>query len=235
MSFRHRSWTRVTMTKLPKVSKKNLSQQVYHSIRNSLMDGRYEPGERLTIAGLAEQMGVSITPVREAIFRLVSERALEFQAATSVHVRRLAAVELREIQLIRSHLEGEAAAHAAARISRRNLDKLTELQAQFSIAAASNTLEASRLNRAFHFALAAEAGMPLIYGIIEAMWAQMGPLIHLYHKRTPSRVLVSQEHGHYKVLKALADRNAEAARLAIQRDIAVGSVIINWLEENLEG
>ena len=220
------------MTSLPKIKKSNLSEQVYNSIRNSLMDGRLEPGERLTIAGLAEKLGVSITPVREAIFRLVSERALEFQAATSVHVRRLSVSELREIQLIRTHLEGEAAAQAAKRIDTSSLAKLNALQAQFSAAAASSPLEASRLNRAFHFALAAEAKMPLLYGIIETMWAQMGPLIHLYHVKTPSRVLISEDHGHYHVLRALAERNAEAARIAIQQDIAVGSVIVSWLEEN---
>lgn len=80
---------------LPKIAKGNLSEQVYETIRASLMDGRYEPGERLTIASLAEQLGVSITPVREAIFRLVTERALEMRAATSIHVRRLTADELR--------------------------------------------------------------------------------------------------------------------------------------------
>jgi DNA-binding GntR family transcriptional regulator len=85
----------------------------------------------------------------------------------------------------------------------------------------------------FHFALAAEARMPLLYSTIEIMWAQMGPLIHLYHLKTPSRVLVSEDHGHYNVLRALADQNAEAARNAIQQDIAVGSVIVHWLENNM--
>lgn len=219
------------MNSLPKIKKENLSEQVYHSIRNSLMDGRYEPGQRLTIAGLAEQLGVSITPVREAIFRLVSERALEFQAATAVHVRRLSVPELKEIQLIRSHLEGEAAAQAAVRIAPDSLAALEALQAQFSAAAGRDPLEASRLNRAFHFAIAVESGMPLLCATIESMWAQMGPLIHLYHVKTPSRVLVSKDHGHYHVLRALAARDAGVARAAIQKDIAVGSVMVDWLAE----
>jgi DNA-binding GntR family transcriptional regulator len=219
------------MNTLPRIKKENLSEQVYHSIRNSLMDGQYAPGDRLTIAGLAEQMGVSITPVREAIFRLVSERALEFQAATSVHVRRLSPDELREIQIIRSHLEGEAAAQAARHVSAAALEDMERLQARFSEAAASDPLEASWLNRAFHFALAGEARMPLLLATIESMWAQMGPLIHLYHLNTPKRDLVSKDHPHYEVLRALARRDAEAARAAIQRDIALGAVMVRWLEE----
>ena len=215
---------------LPKIAKGNLSEQVYETIRASLMDGRYEPGERLTIASLAEQLGVSITPVREAIFRLVTERALEMRAATSIHVRRLTADELREIQLIRHLLEGEAAAQAARNITPDALRDLERLQVDFTTAAANNPLQASQINREFHFRLAEAAGLPLLCAAVETMWAQMGPLIHLYHLNTPTRVLASEDHGHYQVLRALAARDPEAARKAIQDDIGVGSVMVEWLE-----
>ncbi|AHK47433.1 GntR family transcriptional regulator [Ensifer sp. ENS11] len=218
------------MSQLPKINKGNLSEQVYSTIRSSLMDGRYEPGERLTIASLADQLGVSITPVREAIFRLVTERALEMRAATSIQVRSLTPSELREIQVIRHHLEGEAAAQAAVKISAKSLAALEALQADFTTAAASDPLEASRVNREFHFKLAEAAGMPMLYATIEGMWAQMGPLIHLYHLHTPPRVLVSGKHGHYDVLRALAARDADGARRAIQADIGVGVVMVDWLE-----
>lgn len=220
------------MTALNKIAKSNLSEQVYSSIRESLMEGRYQPGDRLTIASLAEQLGVSITPVREAIFRLVTERALEMRAATSIHVRRLTPEELREIQTIRHHIEGEASAQAALRISPSELRELEKLQAAFSRAAATDPVEASRLNREFHFRVAEAGEMPQMLAIIEGMWAQMGPLIHMYHLNTPRRVLVSEDHGHYPVLRALAARDPEAARQAIQADIGVGSVMVDWLETN---
>jgi DNA-binding GntR family transcriptional regulator len=223
------------MNQLPKINKGNLSEQVYGTIRASLMDGRYEPGERLTIASLAEQLGVSITPVREAIFRLVTERALEMRAATSIQVRSLTAPELREIQLIRHHLEGETAAQAAVKISQQNLAALETLHADFTRAAARDPLEASRINRAFHFKLAGAAEMPLLYATIEGMWAQMGPLIHLYHLNTPTRVLVSGDHGHHHLLRALKAGDPEAARRAIQADIGVGTVMVEWLEGNGNG
>jgi DNA-binding GntR family transcriptional regulator len=218
------------MNQLPKITKGNLSEQVHATIRASLMEGRYAPGERLTIASLAEQLGVSITPVREAIFRLVSERALEMRAATSIHVRRLSPAELREIQIIRHHLEGEAAAQAALRIATAELAALEALQNRFRKAAATDPLLASQLNREFHFRLVEAAAMPLLLSTVEAMWAQMGPLIHLYHLNTPPRVVGSTDHPHYHVLRALAARDAEAARAAIQADIALGAVIVAWLE-----
>ena len=67
---------------------------------NALVEGRYEPGEKLTIAGLAKELGVSITPVRETIFRLASEKALEMKAATAIHVPELTPDQMREIQRI---------------------------------------------------------------------------------------------------------------------------------------
>lgn len=82
---------------LQPLKKRNLSETVYEEIRSALMEGRYEPGERLTITRLAKELGVSITPVREAIFRLVSDRALEMKAATAIHVPEITAAQLREI------------------------------------------------------------------------------------------------------------------------------------------
>ena len=65
------------------ISRENLSTQLYGNLRTALMDGQYAPGQRLTISGVAEEYGTSITPVREAVFRLVSERALEMRAAVA--------------------------------------------------------------------------------------------------------------------------------------------------------
>jgi DNA-binding GntR family transcriptional regulator len=75
----------------------------------------------LRISTLAKEFGVSMTPVREAIFHLVSDHALDMKAATSIYVPVLTANQLREIQLIRHSLEGEAAGMAAQRITKPEL------------------------------------------------------------------------------------------------------------------
>src|SRR6218665_3771169 len=98
------------MAELGRVEKQNLPERVYVEIRNALMNGQYPPGERLRIAVLAEVLGTSITPVREAIFRLASEKALEITAATSIIVPQIELDTVREIQLMRRLLEGAAAA-----------------------------------------------------------------------------------------------------------------------------
>lgn len=219
------------MGNLEKIDKGNLSQQVYNAIRDSLMDGRYEPGDRLRISALADELGVSITPVREAIFRLVSDHALEMTAATAIHVRNLTPDEVREIQIIRHLLEGEAASYAAANVTPQELADLEALQERFRVAAASDPQQAALLNRQFHFGLVAAARMPLIFATVENMWTLLGPLLRIFHMTVPVRELTSEDHKHYDVLRALKTRDGAAAKAAIQADIGWGALMVQWLKE----
>lgn len=203
-----------------KLSRKSLSTQLYENLRMALMNGQYEPGHRLTISGLAEEYETSITPVREAIFRLVSERALEMRAATSVMVPRFTTSQLLEIQTIRLELEGRAAYEAAARVTLADLDDLRARHARFIIAAARDPAEASLLNRDFHFAVLRLSGMPLLESVCETMWTLIGPFLRLFHDRMPVREIASDEHKHHELLAALAAGDGARSRRAMQEDIA---------------
>lgn len=217
------------MADLRKIERGNLSEQVYAVIRDTLIEGKYEPGARLRINPLAAELGVSITPVREAIFRLVSEHALEMKAATAVHVRNLTSAELQEILLMRHLLEGEAASLAAERMTAEEVSALEALQDQFRAAAAVDPQQAAALNRQFHFGLVAGARMPLIFATVETMWVLMGPLLRTFHMTVPVRDLTSGTHQHYAVLRALKARDGQAAKAAIQADIAWSQVLVDWL------
>lgn len=217
------------MVETGRISRANLSQQIYVSIREDLINGRYEPGRRLRITELSDEIGVSMTPVREAIFRLVSGGALVMQAATSVHVRMLKVDELNQIRLMRSLLEGEAAFHAAKRIGSDRLARLECLQEDFAAAAGDDPVKASTLNREFHFSLVEASDMPLFVDAVENLWTLIGPLLRLFHENVPTRILTSNSHKHYDVLAALREGNGDQARRAIQADIAWGKVMEEWL------
>jgi DNA-binding GntR family transcriptional regulator len=221
----------VTSSQLRVIEKTNLSTRAYAEIRDALMNGQYEPGERLRIAALAEQMGVSITPVREAIFRLVSEQGLEMKAATAVHVPIITADHLREIQLIRHHLEGAAAEHAALNISPADFEELESLQERFVAAAAVSPKDASMLNREFHFAIMRLAKLPTLFSVVESLWVSIGPLLQVFHQRAPKRDLRRDRHRHEDVLVALKLHDSAGARSALQSDIAWGQIMIEWLEQ----
>lgn len=216
-----------------KIVRQSLSLQLYESLRLALMNGQYAPGHRFTIAGLAEEYGTSITPVREAIFRLVSERALEMRAATSVQVPRFETRQLLEIQAIRVELEGRAAYEAAGRVTDKDLDELRAIHAEFIAAAARDPNEASILNRDFHFAVLKLADMSILEGVCETMWALIGPFLLIFHQRMPKREIASNEHKHHELLDALAAGDRERSRRAIQDDIVWAEALIREIGDEI--
>lgn len=220
------------MPSLKPVKKENLSVRVYNEIRNALINGQYEPGERLIIGELAQEMGVSITPVREAIFRLISEQGLEMQAATAVYVPYVNSEKLREIQQIRFHLEGMGAAEAAQQITRKQLDNLIALQRDFISCTSTDPKRASYLNRKFHFAILEASNKPILRNTVESFWVITGPILKVFHVKTAGLDYSQNEHRHEAVIEALEARDSEAAREAIQADLVWGGkIMIDWLVE----
>lgn len=213
------------------VVKENLSKQIYNSLRLSLMDGEFRPGERLTINGVAEQYGTSITPVREAIFRLASEKALEVKAATSVIVPDLTSRDLREIVAIRKDMEGFAAFRVGQIATPEMIGTLHIQNATFIKAAASNPREAAQANRDFHFLVLKFAEMPYVEAICENMWTLMGPFLRMFHEEVPVRRLTADNHMHFGFLAALKAGDPEAARTAMQQDIMWSNELITRHEE----
>lgn len=218
------------MSGLKQINKQSLSDKVYEDLRSALMDGQFEPGERLKIGVMAEDLGVSLTPVREAIFRLVSEKALVMKAATSVHVPEVDVDDLKQIRLIRLALEGEAAAKVALNCPAGLLAKLRSIQDEFITVIGSDPKRASLLNRRFHFALAEASGWEIVMHTISSMWAMIGPVLNEFHRAIPQREL-SGEHRHEVVLRALQARDPEAARRAICHDIEWGDHLIEWVAQ----
>ena len=197
-----------TGSPIKQVSKDNLSARIYAQMRGSLMDGQFEPGERLTISNLAEQFGTSIP-------KLDPDR-------------------LREIQLIRVELEGAAAERAATIITSKQLDELSGIHESFLAAAAVDPAKASVRNRDFHFALLRVAQLPILEGIVENAWVLMGPFLRLFHVHIPKRDLAADQHLHHVVLEALKRHDAAAASKAIQDDIRWGTVLIDAFEREGE-
>jgi len=201
------------------LSRANLSTQLYEALRQGLMDGHFKPGERRYSQALAEQYGTSITPVREAIFRLASERALEVRAATSIVVPKLTPRDLREIISIRVELEGIAAHRVAEILTPQQLQEFETLNDSFTEAAAKDPELASRINRDFDFKILKLAGMPYIESICESMWTLMGPFLRTFHEEIPVRQLAGRNHKHFNLIDALKARDPAAAKQAMQDDV----------------
>jgi DNA-binding GntR family transcriptional regulator len=218
------------MKELARVEKSNLSSRVYDQIRSALMSGKYVPGERLRVAELAQSLGTSSTPVREAIFRLVSEQALSMTAATSITVPELDPDTVAEIQLMRTLLEGAAAEAAALRVTPQEIARLKKTHDAFIKAVAVSPREAASQNRKFHFELLAASHLPNLFSVVESMWVRMGPLLHIFHTELQASRESLDEHPHYRVLDGLARHDPKKTAAAIRDDIQWGkTVLLEWM------
>ena len=103
----------------------SLADQVFEHLENDILSGKYQRGEILTESKLSAELGVSRTPIREALRRLGQEHIIEESGKGSV-VLGISEGDLRDIFLIREKVEGLAAAQAAERCSKEQLDKLRE-------------------------------------------------------------------------------------------------------------
>ncbi len=120
---------------LRQVSRDTLQDQVYRQIREALMSGRFQPGQKLTIRGLAEALGSSPMPVREALQRLSAENAFEVTETSRLRVRMMTVERLREIRDARVALEGLLAEKAVLFLNKVDLDEITDLCQQMQKAA----------------------------------------------------------------------------------------------------
>lgn len=216
---------------LPVITHVSLNDRVYETLRTALLEGRLRPHQRLKIRDLAATMGVSETPVREAVMQLVRERALILQTNRSFTVPRLTAVQYLELRQIRLELEGLAASRAAEHISTKQIGTLARLHNRLLKAeAAKQAPEAVRLNWHFHALIYKQSQMPELFNLIQGLWLRNGPLLtYLYPHAAPT---YPGRHRHLDVIDALRDRDSAAVRISIQADtIEGGAGLLHLLED----
>lgn len=198
--------------------RENIATSIYRHIKRELMVGEHEPGAPMLLRALVERMGVSQTPVREALLQLVSERVLDMKRGRTIRVPVFDLKRLQDLRAIRLKLEVMAAVQATPVIGDETIEQLDATHRAMMVCKrdqdAAGTL---RRNFEFHSTLYASCGMPDLIAIIETLWAQTGPsLIYLYRKPF---VELGIEHPHEEVLRGLRDRDAGRVAKAIERDI----------------
>ncbi|MBK3661038.1 GntR family transcriptional regulator [Bradyrhizobium diazoefficiens] len=199
----------------------SLGELAYTSLKESIISGQFVPGRKLTVRSVAQALGVSTTPVRDAIVRLISEGALVNLGPKTVVVPVLTMATLDEVTKIRLALEGLAAFEATAHIEDRDISFLEETQIRINDAMdKSQYADVLRLNKAFHFRLYGTSGMPRLVTLIESQWLRIGPSLNdLYPEFAIHRRGVS---NHQWAIGGLKDRDATAVRAAIENDLREG-------------
>lgn len=199
----------------------SLSQVVYKRLRDRLMRAELHPHQRLKVRDLSREMGVSETPVREALFQLAHEGALEIKPRYYIRVRRISVREYEDIRDIRMQLEPLAAERALPFIGDDDIREMERLHTQLLAAeAAGDWPRALQANFDFHFWLYYRSAMPSLVELLEQLWIRVGPILsELYPEAAPT---YGGRHQHEAVLDALSARSAFALREAIRMDLAEG-------------
>ncbi|GGM29183.1 GntR family transcriptional regulator [Pseudomonas asuensis] len=208
--------------KIQPLDQGNLSVRTYFAIRESLIAGNFKPGERLVMQELADSLGTSVTPVREACLRLVAERGLELRSGRFATVPELTMERYMEVRTIRIALEGLAAELATAHVTEDDLKKLEELHVQFERAdRESDGLNAMRFNREFHFTVYRLSGMDMLVAQIESLWVSMGPILNLFYSEGGHENYLGADE-HQVLIAALREKKPAKARKAMAEDIIRG-------------
>ena len=205
---------------LRQIDTATLQDRVYGELRRAIMAGVYAPGQTLSLSQIANALGTSIMPVRQALHRLAAERALEILPKRGVHIPLITREKYEEIGRVRLQLEGMATEMAAARISEPDLATLEHLCAEMNdlVIQEGSWQHYVVRNHEFHFTVY-RSGKPLVLlPLIESLWLQSGTLMSLYGQRG----IQARRGLHEAIIEALRSRDPVASRTAMQRDIQNG-------------
>lgn len=213
---------------LEKTADMKTHQWVYQLLRNNLLCGRIKPGLPLTIRGLAEILGVSPMPVREALHRLGCEGAIEVKNNRRVIVPMMTTEKFSELCNLRILLETYAAEGALPYINSQDIETLERIDATIDDAIQQGDMDnISLCNQEFHRYLYQANPFQISLPLIESLWLQLGPFSRIAISKLEKAYLVDR---HVEALEALKERNLFALRRAIEADIRDGIASINTVK-----
>jgi DNA-binding GntR family transcriptional regulator len=201
-----------------KLQRRTLNDQVYLGLKEAIITGSLYPGRVLTIRELGSSFGVSMMPVREALSRLIAEKALELKPNRSVAVPMLTSDRFSQITKIRVLLEGMAARDSVLHLGDADITELEQLNSQMESNSAFDPKKFLALNREFHFRIYAASKQDYLLMLIESIWVQVGPLLNLILKDDLHKPNAKQLR-HREFISAVRERDSTSAELAIRADL----------------
>jgi len=197
---------------------RNASVAATELIREAIIDGRLAPGTRLKEEELARELGISRTPVREALLLLQAEGLVEATPNRGATVRSHTAEDLDDLYQLRALLEGHAARRAATRISDEVIAVLRASCSRFDELSEQDDLRAIvKENLFFHSTILDLAGSVRLTSMVRKVIEL--PLVYksyIWYSREQTRI---SAHYHRQITNALAARDAERAELVMKEHV----------------
>ena len=193
--------------------------QVYSATRARIMDGTLQRGARIHQEDLADELGVSRTPVREALRRLAAEGLVEMRTNRGARVADVGRDDMNAAYECRLVVEPGAARLAARQAAPPSLARMRAAVAA-QRRAIPNVRRSFEANREFHLALVEASGNPFLVQIAERMWVtRIGEAIYERQSETPERMGLDADE-HEQILLAVDSGNGRRAETLTRRHIA---------------
>lgn len=193
---------------------------VEKAVREALLTGRFVPGHAVTLRGLAQELGVSPMPVREAVRALSAGNALEIRPNGRIQVPTMTRPRLEELLKARLLLEPELAGLAGPGLTAADAATLEAIDDRIDESLNGGDAETyMRLNHAFHFRIYGAAGSQVFLPLVETLWLQFAPFMRTVYGRVGTSALVDH---HKEAIDAIRGRDARALRDAVAADIRCG-------------
>lgn len=211
---------------LEQIGYASLQEIAYERIRQALHRGTFKQGESLPTRTLAKALGISTTPVREALARLVAQNVLAVDSVNGTpYVPTITRELLSEIYELRSMLEGLAAEHAAENITKEEIAQLDKLWAKLTVKNLDRE-EQHRISEEFQFIVYRAAKRPVLLDLIQSVWLRSGLVLSLLSKSRPKSFSIEgyRENLLAALKKGNAKRAGETTRAAVDatRDMLLG-------------
>ena len=214
------------VTDLP-FTRSNLREQIKDVILQRIVAGEYSPGARLVETRIAQELGVSQAPVREALRDLEQLGCIVHEPFRGCSVRAFSAEDLLEAFPVRAALEALAARLAAERITEDELLQLAELLDRMRGAAQrGDAHDQSQANASFHATIVHAARN----ATLERQWSFLEPYSRTYLTVSqPGTDLLAMSERHVPILEALRARDAEAAAAAMHQHLMDAAELLKEL------
>ena len=205
---------------ITKIDQSKLREEVYKALHDAFTRGEFGPGAVLNLRALADQLGTSMTPVREAVRRLVAEGALFLSSSGRVSTPELTSERIEELAALRALLEVELASRALPRAHIALIDRLQAINSNVAEAVSCrDAVGYIRANLEFHRTLYLRAQAPAMLAMAETVWLQLGPTMRALYGRLRR---TEPPHFHRLIIAALKAGDEPGLRLAVRSDVTQG-------------
>ena len=213
---------------------KPLGEVVFEYLRESILNGDLKPGERLMEISLAEQLGVSRTPVREAIRKLEKEKFVEMLPRKGAYVADLTAKDILDVLEMRIILEGFAAALAAQRMTEAEINLLElSLNGFHDAVSRQDRLVMVEKDNEFHDRIFQATKNNKLIEIVKDLHDQFQRFRLIYFNEFDN--YMELQNWHNQIFTAIRDQNAEDARVAAEEHVKrIMDIVVRWKEKRDE-